>query len=394
MDTYCKRSFDWYLVDLDRLHWKMCCLTKWNSMDLGQDWFNGDHMRQRRNDHLQGRKHSDCTHCWSMEERGLLSPRNLDPQPAIMPTSLDPHRPALLEITMGNTCDLACRYCHAEYSSKWSERLADASHRKQSRSSAKTEERYQAVMPQFQAWLDRELDGLHSVWFTGGEVLLMDSFYALLERTDFKNITIGISTNLNTPDAYLQRIIRSLDDLVSRGNKVMFRVSMDGIGAKNDWQRQGSSWARMQQNWFTLGTLPGVVMGVGYTVTPLTLEGMLEVGRFVRDSKPQLSNQPNWYPINHVTWPSALDPAEWIGAFAEDLQELNNLIKQNDWAVTNDSATTLLDDWSSRSYSLPSVEQASKLVEWLDDSAARWGGGDWRPIYPRVSEIADKAMNS
>ena len=392
MDTYCIRSFNWYLVDLDRLQHKMCCLTKWKPMQPGEDWFNGPEMQARRQDHLEGRRHRDCDHCWKIEDKAQLSPRQLDPRPAKISQSLDPHRPALLEITMGNVCDLACRYCNADHSTIWSQRMSDSENSKQGRSSIKTDDRYQTVMPQFRAWLQSELDGLHSIWFTGGEVLLMDSFYDLVRTAKFKRKHIGISTNLNANDQYMQRIITLVQELVADGNDVLFRVSMDGVGLKNDWQRQYSSWDRMRKNWYTLGAIQGVTMGVGYTVTPLTFEGMLEVGDFVLASTPELSSAPIWYPINTVRYPHELDAGDWVGAFAEDFSKLSELIKKNNFNITNDGVTAQLDDWSTRPYALPSAEQAHKLVEWLDDSAARWGGGDWRSIYPRVSEIADKAM--
>jgi len=394
MDTYCKRSFDWYLVDLDRLKWKMCCLTKWNDMLPDDNWFNGAHMRARREDHLQGRRHRDCDHCWKIEDSGQLSPRQLDTRPTQITESLDPHRPALLEITMGNVCDLACRYCNAEHSTIWSQRLGDSYNSKQARGSAKADLRYQTVMPQFNAWLQREMDGLHSIWFTGGEVLLMDSFYDLVHTAGFKHKQIGISTNLNANEHYLQRIVNMVQHLVENGNDVLFRVSMDGVGPKNDWQRQLSSWERMRNNWFALGSMPGVTMGVGYTVTPLTMEGMLEVGQFVLDSAAKLSKPPMWYPINSVRYPRELDATEWVGVFADDLRQLSELIKSNAFSVTNDGVTEQLDDWGRQTFRLPSATAAAKLVSWLDDSAQRWGGGDWRPIYPRVHAMATQAMGS
>jgi sulfatase maturation enzyme AslB (radical SAM superfamily) len=349
-------------------------------------------MRGRRQDHLQGRRHKDCQSCWKIEDRGQLSQRQLETRPEYLSDSLDPHKPALLEITMGNVCDLACRYCDAEHSTIWSQRLGDDSNSKHGRSSARSDDRYQTVMPEFNAWLQRELDGLHSIWFTGGEVLLMDSFYDLVKIAGFKNKHIGISTNLNANDQYMERILKLVHALVDDGNTVLFRVSMDGVGQKNDWQRQGSNWARMAKNWYTLGAIPGVGMSVGYTVTPLTLEGMLEVGNFVLASAPSMSRMPIYCPINLVRWPADLDPSEWISAFSEDFKTLSALIKDNGFEVTNDGVTKQLDEWSHQPFVLPSAARAGKLVAWLDKSAGQWGGGDWRPIYPRIHELATLAL--
>ena len=393
MDTYCNRSFDWYLVDLDRMKWKMCCLTNWNDMSPGDDWFNGTHMRSRRLDHLEGRRHADCNVCWKQEDRGQLSVRNLLPRPAVIPQSLDPYKSTMLEITMGNLCNLACRYCSSVHSSIWAERMADADNKKVGRISNKADDRYTQVLPQFYDWLNDAIYQQHinHVWFTGGEVVLMESFYDLLDRCRFKNMHVGINTNLNIPPAYANRLTKLINQLIADGNTVMLRVSIDGVGAQNDWQRQGSNWDNIEENWYRFGSMD-VDIGAAFTVTALTLEGMLDVGKFLVNSADRIYRPPSLYQINNVLWPTPLDPTEWITSFRSDITELNTLIRSSSIRVVEDSITRSFDDWTAREHSLPSVSQATALSAWLDDSAQQWGGGDWRPIYPRIADICNSLI--
>ena len=349
------------------------------------------HLRTRRLDHLKNRRHADCNVCWLQEDRGQLSPRRLLPRPDPISQALDPYSPAMLEITMGNLCDLACRYCSSVHSSVWAQREQDSHNIKLGRSHTRTDDRYKKVFPQFQQWLRDKIPDLNQVWFTGGEVTLMDSFYDLLDSVRFQNLNIGISTNLNTPDAYAERLSQAIQRLLQDGNNVMLRVSMDGVGDQNDWQRQGSDWSRIEKNWYRFGSM-NVELGAAFTVTALTLEGMLDVAKFVLQSRYRLVRPPTLYQINTVLWPTALDPSEWISAFRDQWILLLELIEQNDLRMVEDNLARSLRDWIDAPPGLPSMDQVKRMTVWLDDAQHRWGGQNWRSVYPRIDAICQQVL--
>jgi hypothetical protein len=146
---------------------------------------------------------------------------------------------------------MACRYCGPHDSSTWAHRLGAYQHSKEGRAAGRSKPEYQDIINQFYAWLDRT-----------------------------KLTTVIINTNLNTPAAYLPRALAAINQLHSNGNQVIMRLSLDGIGSKQEWQRQGSSWETIKNNYFAFGA-SGAYLSIATTVTPLTLEGIGELAIFV-----------------------------------------------------------------------------------------------------------------
>jgi sulfatase maturation enzyme AslB (radical SAM superfamily) len=386
-DTYCSRSWYYFLVDLSKLEQHVCCKTPWLPMVLGEDWFDGPAIRARREDHLRGARHSDCASCWHSEDRTKTSTRLTEWRPTHIPQTLDSYDQIMLEIQVGNTCDLACRYCSPRYSSIWANRLGDHSNSKIARDSQAQDPRSLALLAQFYSWLDNNKHRISKLILIGGETLLLQETYDILDNIDWHDVDIVFTTNLNTPDHYLSKIETAIDRLVDRGNRITFRCSIDGIGDQNDWQRQNGNWARWRDNWFRLGSRP-VTMLAAFTVTPLTLEGMPSVGRFVRDSQSRLANVPIWESIDIVQWPKPLDPTEWFGSFADELSQLDSLLDSS-WHVPKAQLAT----WLEMDHVPPSYHQTRSFVDFCDQSQARWGGGDWREIYPKTAAIAQRVLD-
>jgi hypothetical protein len=108
-------------------------------------FLNTDYQLNRRIEMLKGIRHNDCGQCWQIEDQGATSLRGNSSQGFIdfaysrqmfgeFGTSdlaevgekvtidskiLRSHKPFMLEVSLGNTCDLKCMYCNHVYSSQW-----------------------------------------------------------------------------------------------------------------------------------------------------------------------------------------------------------------------------------------------------------------------------------
>ena len=389
MDTYCRRSWTWHEIHLDRLLWKMCCKTSYRKIESGKDWSNSAHMRERRQQHLSGERHPDCAVCWGLEDRGVQSPRQIENsynQPRFEHlNSANRH----LELLVSNTCDLACRYCASSHSSVWAERLQDDEWQKTALRSLQDQQQYNNLLQETYAWIDDRMDHWDAISFTGGEVAIMPRFYDITETMQIKGKLIKIMTNLNTPDAYMDRFVNVLQKLAAAGNTVEIRASIDGIGDKNDWQRQGADWTRMRKNWLRLAKLP-VQIYVALTMTPLTLEGMVDVGRFVVETADQFVNAPCWEICNHVSWPQQLDAQGWYNLFKSDIMQFQQLITAP--GVRNTGTFEQTEEWLQDSKTIAAAD-AQLLVQYLDEQQQLWGGcGAWRDIYPRVWALCEERL--
>ena len=388
MDTYCRRSWTWHEIHLDRLLWKMCCKTRYRPITSGEDWSNSDHMKERRRQHLSGERHDDCSFCWKMEDSGGFSPRLIE-------ASYDDQRHDHLNSTMrhlellvSNTCDLACRYCGSSHSSVWAERLQDDHWNKKALRSLQEQDTHNALLAETYDWITERMEHWDAISLTGGEVAIMPRFYDIIERIPFSGKIIKMMTNLNTPDAYMDKLVAVIGKLSAAGNRVEIRASIDGIGAKNDWQRQGADWARMEQNWLRLARQPAQIY-VALTMTPLTLEGMVDVGKFVAATAAEFVNPPCWEPCNHVQHPWVLDPQGWYGLFRDDISEFKQLISAP--GVHNVGTMAQIDEWLEDDGAV-SAQRVAAMISWLDEQEARWEGGSWRKIYPRVWALCQERL--
>ena len=43
---------------------------------------------------------------------------------------------------------------------------------------------------------------------------------------------------------------------------------------------------------------------------------------------------------------------------------------------------------------LPSAKTVVTMTNWLDESQSKYGGGDWRTIYPKTANLAAQILNN
>lgn len=166
-DSLCTSRWGYPLVDFSKGEVRTCCRTSGERVTqeqidtLGTDIFlNTDFQKERRMEMLQGKRHSSCESCWSMEDLGMHSARypnqrlsnpwvkesdknpefngltsesvlrNLKTGETIKPSEVTvdssivrSEDPYMLEINLSNTCDLKCSYCSPYFSSKWEKEM-------------------------------------------------------------------------------------------------------------------------------------------------------------------------------------------------------------------------------------------------------------------------------
>lgn len=399
--TFCVRNYDYYMVELDRLVWRMCCHTTPRTMNSDADWYNGSEMQERRHAASNNIKHKDCHFCWKLEDSGFLSPRHHSLK--TYENSSEFGNKDILEIKLSNICDLACRYCDAPFSSIWAQRKGSyiktdingvsttQQYDKKFMSNFTSTDDYKKVFRQFVDWLNKEMPRFvrgRGLTFTGGEPFLDDNLYELIEQLDIKDTRIVFNTNINTPENKWKQQTNLLQKLIAKNNTVMLRCSIDGIGAQQEWQRQGSDWNLMKENWLRLGSLP-LTMGAALTVTPLTLESMCGIGSFVRLTSTKLNKNPIWFPSSIVNYPKQFCPIEWFSSFKKEIEMMLKLVR-SDNIVAGEVVLNELNSWFNSSNLEPSIEAKNMLISKLDEAEKLYGGGSWREIYPKVAEIATK----
>lgn len=386
-DTSCPRHYKDHFVSISDMKWQICCATPIRPIIPGEDWSTGSVMQERLTAVANGQRHPDCAKCWQMEDRGQKSWRQME---ATAPLQQAPR----LEIDLGNTCDMACRYCGPKDSSVWAARLAKTTqsqpqYTKSNLTACQLTDLYNQQSDWFDKWLKEKLPIFtngNGLSFIGGEPLIMDKFYEILERLNLSNTTIQICTNLNTPKSYMDRFIDLQEKLIANGNDVLVRCSLDGIGAQQEWQRHGCNWDTITSNYFRLGTT-NVRLITALTVTPLTLESMVQLGKFIFNSRNRICVEPSWASCTIVTAPSEYDPFEWFGCFHEEITEMMAIVSS---MRHHPALIEHMNGWLTKSSTnYPSAETRLALKLKLDRHEKLWGGGSWRTVYPKIAAIVD-----
>ena len=243
-----------------------CCGTFRTAEPMGdlrrqelKDIWNSSGMKRLRLNMLAGKRSASCADCYERESAGLFSPRqsaNRDyaqhKQRAAETKpdgSLDSFQMAYLDVRFSNECNFRCRICGPWFSTSW---YAD------SRVAAEWDEGmrhnifHKVLRPSDdpdRLWrqIEPHLDGLDEVYFAGGEPLIMEEHYklveALAERGLF-HVRLCYSTNLSVTGRGSKDVL----PLWAKFKDVLVTASLDGAGRRGEYLRKGQNWESTVEN--------------------------------------------------------------------------------------------------------------------------------------------------
>ena len=144
--------------------------------------------------------------------------------------------PVIFDARWNNTCNSTCVYCNPRFSSKWASILNSHEQKpnKDNKDKIKT------------FFLERG-NRLKTVAMVGGEPLLINENSDLLDFVP-KHVKIDIITNFST-DVTKSKVFEKL----LQRQKVNWHISLENIGERYEYVRQGSKWQTFIENLETLG---------------------------------------------------------------------------------------------------------------------------------------------
>ena len=237
-----------------------CCLSTYEYV-LGnahektfKELWNSEKMRVMRKNMLSDKPTVGCRKCYNIESNGGDSMRvNMNSsferhierkELTNEDGSVDDVFMAYMDIRFSNICNFKCRSCGPEFSSLWYD-------------DAISQVRYSADNPKIlrirnsldDLWQDMEqwIDTVEQIYFAGGEPLIMDEHYKILEhlieigRTD---INISYNTNLSK----LKYKSKDVIELWKKFEHVTVGASLDDSGARAELMRSGTKWKDIISN--------------------------------------------------------------------------------------------------------------------------------------------------
>jgi len=218
---------------------------------LKEIW-NGEKYREMRRNMLEGKRCSQCSACYNSEDIGLKSARQHFNEnhskflPLITNTnddgSLDDLTLRYFDVRWSNICNFKCRTCSGTYSSSWAKEDSDNGYKRPIfiyAGGKNNDDLYDQFLPYFQ--------DMESFYFAGGEPLLTDKHYDMLEYL----ISIGktdVKLRYNSNLSVLEYKKKSVLDLWKQFSNVGYEASLDSWGERAEYIREGTEWNKIESN--------------------------------------------------------------------------------------------------------------------------------------------------
>lgn len=350
---------------------RTCCIATERIKDnQGKDFNLGEHgmldilksdtMREYRNQIRNGQDIANCNTCWIDESNGKESKRmqyndyyrQWYGKDAIV-WDEEPERLIDAQLIFDNTCNLKCRSCNTNYSSKWREEAVDRNipfwettakiHMNDMENSA------------FWKTMDEWTADVLRLEIMGGEPFYMKEFKRfvdiLIDTGRSKKIALTLSTNGTIADKdFLDKMAKNFKDLA-------FSVSIDGIEEHFTYLRHPGDWSEVKQNLDYYYELHNsdypVFVQITHTVSALNIMYLPEFHDFFEQHYP-----------NFKIWNNAVHYPKWICASvlpASAKKIITDKLLRHEWLPQYKSEIQALIDFMNS----PLYENGSSVVDSL-----------------------------
>ena len=250
---------------------------------LNEIW-NNDKMRDIRIKMLKGEPVGNCGACYysesiigSSERTRYRNEYYATHRDKILQTKPDgsiPFEPVSWDLRLTNTCNFKCRDCCSTLSSSWEE---ESRRLNVDVSAPRIDE--QKVLDE----LEPLYDNVEEVYFAGGEPLISDHHYHIIDKLLEKDLLpkIRYNTNLST----LTYKGRDIIDIWKNFPKIELFVSFDGIGKRGEVIRKGFDSKRFIKNILRIQKeLPHLEIHYNFVVYILNSYHFMDAHEFMVDN--------------------------------------------------------------------------------------------------------------
>ena len=222
---------------------------------LEEIWNSPDQRRLRLN-MLNEQSNSACVRCYEQEQAGFFSMRKSANKhhghhiARVHKTKDDGHfdefQMTYWDIRFSNLCNLSCRSCGHIFSSSWYQdqvKLAGSVWRDKNKIlnyAGRTEtDMWEQLIP--------HLDYVEQIYFAGGEPLMMEEHYNILDELERRGrFDVRLVYNTNFTQVKLKD--RYVFDYWKKFDSVAIGASLDAMGPRAEYIRRGTTWATVEEN--------------------------------------------------------------------------------------------------------------------------------------------------
>lgn len=190
-----------------------------------------------------------CARCYEQEESGFFSGRrsaNKHHGHHIKRIGEQDFRMTYWDIRFSNLCNLSCRSCGHIFSSSWYQdqvKLAGEDWAKKNRplniAGRDPSDMWHQLIP--------HLDYVEQIYFAGGEPLMMEEHYRILEELERRE-RFDVRLIYNTNFTHVKLKDRMVFDYWKKFKSVAVGASLDAMGPRAEYIRKGTDWDQVERN--------------------------------------------------------------------------------------------------------------------------------------------------
>jgi len=206
-------------------------------------------LQSLREDMLAEKPNSACGRCYEQEQAGFFSGRrsaNKHHGHHVKKLDTNPFEMTYWDIRFSNLCNLRCRSCGHIFSSSWYQDQVEiagpdwARNNRAMNFAGRTEiDMWEQLVPHF--------DYVEQIYFAGGEPLMMDEHYRILEELERRG-RFDVRLIYNTNFTHTRLKDRSVFDYWRKFSSVAVGASLDAQGPRAEYIRKGTDWQVVEQN--------------------------------------------------------------------------------------------------------------------------------------------------
>lgn len=220
-----------------------------------KDIFNNEKMKQLRLNMLNEKKSSICDYCYKHEESSPFSFRKYSIEhfgksfDELVPQtqsngSVPDFKMKYFDVRFSNICNMKCRTCGSEFSSQWAQEMKQHDD---------VDKNYRIInhadsSGQLLNEITAQIPNIELAYFAGGEPLITEEHYQILEEMISQGVNKQITLRYNTNMSNFKYKKHDILDLWSRFKKVEISASIDHYGARAEYIRHGTDWGVVESN--------------------------------------------------------------------------------------------------------------------------------------------------
>ena len=316
-----------------------------------KDLWNSEQMKTNRLKMMRNEYVPECKRCYEIEEIGGRSLRiehnNIFSHHMSMVDTTQPDGTVdtlnmpYVDFRFSNFCNLRCRTCGPDLSSKWASDNAILN--------PSSAERYSKVIkpnisPQiFWDQIDEIFPTIERVYFAGGEPLIMEEHYRLLDML-IENGKTDVALLYNTNFTSLKYKDKNVLEYWKHFKDVVVCASLDSWGPRAEYMRKDLKWDVVEQNFREVQTkCPHVSLDIGLTLSIFNFATLVEYYEYMTENNfishgglnINILTNPIWYKPSCVPLEYRLEIASKYKALLDKLisENLCDDYKQDRWRL-------------------------------------------------------------